>query len=399
MNLRKIGVMIHRCRMLKRNSSKSDDFKQDGFLTSSIRHPFFEIHPGFPVCSRGTMLRLEQGKDIHEEELYRFFLRKLGENYAYSPSRERIYDQCFNAFDHLVCEGSLTAVGGIDLPITCPSNLLYDFYDRLLRSLYLFYTLAQFPPIELMCEIAELWFCVPEKIRPSTAFFIISAQSAHPFYDRIDFHPVCSQYLGHPLGLLTLAMIAAADERFIVSGKLMARYDKKPCAGDFTGFLRAYIVSFTKIILRKSKFSLHVILLESSHPLQHLMRDATLFQLGKYAVHHRDYPSANLYFATLEARLEPYGVFAAWVADRPYRAVKPENPKLECLTIYLADFKTIAANERLAYLMKKVVPMLGKQEEFLLLFMRLEVIELALKTQRYKCVHDYVIACETLRKG
>ncbi|TFG81978.1 MAG: hypothetical protein E4G74_03355, partial [Erysipelotrichales bacterium] len=84
MNLRKIGVMIHYYRLLRKNSSHRDDFKQDGFLVSSPSHPFFDIQPGFPVCSRGTLYNLEQGKVIHEEELYRFFLRKLDLHYAYS---------------------------------------------------------------------------------------------------------------------------------------------------------------------------------------------------------------------------------------------------------------------------------------------------------------------------
>jgi hypothetical protein len=140
MNLQKIGVMIRRGRLLKLNASHLGDYGPKGFIICSTEHPFFDVQPGYPVCTRPTLLRLEQGKDIQEEELYRFFLHKLGLSYAFSMRREKRYDQfCFD-FAQCVTEASLADIAKLMLPEACGSNLLYDFYDRLLRALHGFYT-------------------------------------------------------------------------------------------------------------------------------------------------------------------------------------------------------------------------------------------------------------------
>lgn len=394
-NLRKIGVMIHRCRMIKRNASIDDAFTQDGFLISSRRHPFFDIAAGFPVCSRGTLIRLEQGKTIHEEELYRFCLLKLGENYQYSPTRERLYEACFTDFTQHVCEGSLEALKTFELPVFNSNNLLYDFYDRLLKVLYDFYTTAEYPCIQTLKEIIELWFCVPDRIRPITMFFVLSTYSAHPFYDQVEVKPVLDRIPEHPFEFLTLAMIAASEERFIVSAKLMARYKQHPCDGQLARHMQIQILFFTNRILGKSSFKGRMDC-NPIHPLYKLMRDAMIFQLGRHAIDHRDFSSGRAYFALLEESREPYRVFAKMIANKTYPGEIPQNPKLACIVIYLNEYRSKLPLDKLKYLIKQVLPKLGRQEAFLLRFLRLEIIELVQQTQRYKPLHDYYSLLEKL---
>ncbi|MGB7594075.1 MAG: hypothetical protein WBL80_00740, partial [Erysipelotrichaceae bacterium] len=117
MNLRKIGVIIRRQRLLRRDASDRNAFKLDGFLCTSPGHPFFDIQLGYPVCSRATLLKLENGKEIREEELYRFFLDKLDLTYAYSPQREQRYKTCFGMFDAIVTCGSLAELDVFVLPM------------------------------------------------------------------------------------------------------------------------------------------------------------------------------------------------------------------------------------------------------------------------------------------
>ncbi|HAM62606.1 MAG TPA: hypothetical protein DCP62_02790, partial [Erysipelotrichaceae bacterium] len=84
LNLRKVGVMIRHYRNQRLSLPEKENYSQDAFLITSTKHAFFELLPGYPVCSRATLSRIENGKDIYEEELYRFFLRKLDLTYRYS---------------------------------------------------------------------------------------------------------------------------------------------------------------------------------------------------------------------------------------------------------------------------------------------------------------------------
>lgn len=395
-NLRKIGVMIHRCRINKRNTSTDNAFTQDGFLTSSHRHLFFDLAPGFPVCSRGTLVRLEQGKTIHEEELYRFFLHKLGKTYQYSPSRERLYEASFISITQQVCEDSLHTLDTFDWPPSCPNNLLYDFYDRLLKALYAFYTLAEFPDIEIMQEIIELWICVPKRIRAITMFFVLAAQSAHPFYDSLDITPVLLSIPKHPMEYLSLAMFAASKERFVIFAKLMARYTQHPCLGELAQYMHAQGTFFTNRILGKSGYKQGGLDRHPTHPLMALVRDAMIFQLGKHAIDQHDLPSVRAYFGLLEESTEPYRVFAKWIINKSYPGPMPRNPKLGCLVIYLNEYRTAMPQHKLDYLMKQVLPYLSRHEAFLVRFMRLEIFELVQRTQRYKPLYDYCTYLEKL---
>lgn len=399
MNLRKIGVMIRRYRIFKRNSSSRNDFRQDGFLISSLSHPFFDVQPGYPVCSRNTMLKLETGKTIREEELYRFFLRKLDLFYAYSPLKEQQYKACFCAFDHFVTEGTLSELETFDLPNTDTANLLYDFYDRLLSALYQFYTCALFPSIEMMDEISQLWFCVPEKIRPITSVFIVSAHSAHPFYDRIDFHPVLSRFPTHPLEILASILVAVHEEHYLLSDRLTDRYDGIGCKGELPVLLRDLIHRYTTNMHQHSSRPIEILIDDTRHPLIRLYFETMVFQLGKHAIEHNKFCTAKVYFGTLRGCGEPYGVFSALITNHPYTDKTPGNPQLKSLTDYLNLEKSIPFEKRLVILMTQVLPKMSEHEAFLWNFLRCEIVALVKSTQRYKYAFTFLNYFEPLRKN
>jgi hypothetical protein len=399
MNLRKLGVMIHRYRIARLNSPQGDDFRQEKFLNCSSDHPFFDVQAGFPVCSRGTMLRLENGKNIREEELYRFFLGKLGLVYAYSPLREQQFRDCFNAFDAIVTEGTLRQLDHLALPAGPSGNVLYDFYDRLLLALYRFYTLALFPSVEMMDEIGELWFCVPETIRPLAKILILSAYSAHPFYDQIDLHPIIRKFPSHPLEILACTFATVAKERFLLSGRLMDRYEGIGCKGELPGLLQALIQSFTTTILRHTSHPVFVAMPDTSHPLTRLYLETLVFHLGKHAVEHDDFPKARDYFDWLGNCGEPFGIFSALIMDHPYTGALPANPRLLRLTGSMAELSTATKEQRLAILMLRILPNLSERERFISIFLRIEIIALVHNTQRYKSAYTYLSRFDALRKA
>jgi hypothetical protein len=392
MNLQKIGVMIRRGRLLKLNASHHGDYGPKGFIICSTEHPFFDVQPGYPVCTRPTLLRLEQGKDIQEEELYRFFLHKLGLSYAFSMRREKRYDQfCFD-FAQCVADASLADIAKLMLPEVCGSNLLYDFYDRLLCALHGFFTEAAFPSIAMMEEISDLCTCIPAKLLPITRIFVMTAMSAHPFYDRIRLNPLLTYDFDHPLDKLSCAMVALNEERYMMAFRLLESYDAHPCSGELAILLRSQIDRFISTILRKGTYRLPP-LIENEHPVARLFRAATVFQLGKYAVLHRDFAATNICFDALAECGEPWGIFAAFITHRLYPKEPPSNPKLRNIVAYLQQSGSTSPECRLDLLMKQVLPSLGKEEEFLRVSIRFEMIRLIHSTQRYKYAFDYLKTC------
>ena len=69
-------IKIYRERM--HQGSKDKRFSCNEFILATKDHPFYEIVEGEPVCSRATLNRLERGQIIKDDELYVFFIEKLG---------------------------------------------------------------------------------------------------------------------------------------------------------------------------------------------------------------------------------------------------------------------------------------------------------------------------------
>lgn len=69
-------IKIYRERM--HQGSKDKRFSCNEFILATREHPFYEVVEGEPVCSRATLNRLERGQIIKDDELYVFFIEKLG---------------------------------------------------------------------------------------------------------------------------------------------------------------------------------------------------------------------------------------------------------------------------------------------------------------------------------
>ncbi len=344
------------------------------------------------------MRKLETGKDIQEEELYRFFLLKLGKKYAYSPTKENDYLACFSSLNACITSGNLAAMLKINLPVISPTNLLYDFYDRLLMTLYRFYTLAEFPPIDRMNEISELWFCVPTLLRPLATVFFVLAKSAHPFYDRINLDSILDHYPVHPLELLSFALIAAEKERFTVAQLLRKRYGEIECEGEFARFLVHQIDIYTSVLRQNARHPLRIVIANDLHPLFQLVLRSLAFHLGRHAIDTHAFQKALVYFSVLEECSEPYGVFAAWIVKKPYRGPDLQNPKLQSMVVYLKSNLSLLPDERLAMLMKQVLAHMDQHDAFLSIFVRYEILALVGLTHRYKTAYDYLRMTQIIDK-
>lgn len=72
------GRLIKVYREMRHASSKDHQYNCSEFILATREHPFFEVAEGQPVCSRATLNRMERGLSVRDDELYEFFIGKLG---------------------------------------------------------------------------------------------------------------------------------------------------------------------------------------------------------------------------------------------------------------------------------------------------------------------------------
>ncbi len=72
------GRLIKVYREMRHASSKDHQYNCSEFILAAREHPFFEVAEGQPVCSRATLNRMERGLSVRDDELYEFFIGKLG---------------------------------------------------------------------------------------------------------------------------------------------------------------------------------------------------------------------------------------------------------------------------------------------------------------------------------
>ncbi|MGB7595079.1 MAG: hypothetical protein WBL80_05915, partial [Erysipelotrichaceae bacterium] len=285
------------------------------------------------------------------------------------------------------------------LPMPENDNLLYAFYDKLLLALRDYYTCAAFPTIERMNEFCELWFCVPRRLRPITEIFILSAYDAHPFSDLIDLRPILRMFPSHPLEMLACGFVAAAQERYLLSARLTDRIDKSACTGELPAFLLGLIQRYIACVLGQEAHPVQIVIDAKDHPLKILSLHTFIFRLGRHALRRNRFDQACFYFSGLEGCGQPFGIYAALIADRPYRGNAPRNPKLKCITDYLYLKNKVDDTERLAFLMTRIFPLMGERERFIVIFLRVEVLALVQRTQRYKSAYLYLYRLDPSRNA
>lgn len=78
-----LGKLISYYRNLEFKNSGNGLYKQEIFIQTNEDYPFDEVMIGEPVCSIATFRRLEAGEPIKNNELYEYFIEKLGFDFDY----------------------------------------------------------------------------------------------------------------------------------------------------------------------------------------------------------------------------------------------------------------------------------------------------------------------------
>ncbi|HBZ41283.1 MAG: hypothetical protein A2Y20_09085 [Firmicutes bacterium GWF2_51_9] len=395
LNLRKVGVMIRHYRNQRLSLPEKENYSQDAFLITSTKHAFFELLPGYPVCSRATLSRIENGKDIYEEELYRFFLRKLDLTYRYSIHAELQYEACFQAIDKILLHGKSDEFMSFAMPGRHPDNVLYSFYDDLIQDARTFFMMGRFPSLEALNRVKELWYCVPHPLKPALRFIFVLARVVHPFYDRIELDPVFDCTMKHPLNALVVAMISISDHRFALCQRILKRFEDDPQHGELISLIVSHMRMYFSVATLKQKHGFPMI--DSVvHPFDRLILASFLLRLGKDAVDRRDFDEAFGYFESLRGFDEPLCVFSAIVTGNTCHRDELVNPKLKVIQTYLNQVRFREASLRLDFLLSEMPPILGEADRFMKICFKREILGLVSETRRYKSLYDYIIKTETL---
>jgi len=395
LNLRKVGVLIRHYRNQRLSLPDKENYSQDAFLITSARHTFFELHPGYPVCSRATLSRIENGKDIYEEELYRFFLRKLDLAYRFSIHAEIQYEACFHAIDKILLHGTSDEFESLASPEPHPDNVLYSFYDDLIQEALIFFKRGRFPSLEALNRVKDLWYCVPHPLKPAYRFIFVLARVVHPFYDQIELDPVFDCTMKHPLNALVVAMISISDHRFALCQRILKRFEEDPLPGELISLIVSHMHMYFSVATLKQKHEFPVI--DSIvHPLHRLILASFLLRLGKDAIDRRDFDEAVAFFEPIHDFDEPFCVFSAIVTGKTCRKIELVNPKLKVIQTYLNRVRFRDASCRLDFLLSEMPPILGETDRFMKICFKREILGLVSETRRYKSLYDYIIKTETL---
>lgn len=395
LNLRKVGVMIRHYRNQRLTLPEKENYSQDAFLITSTRHTFFELHPGYPVCSRATLSRIENGKDIYEEELYRFFLRKLERAYWFSIQAEIQYEACFQALDTILLHGRSCELDSLAVPKRHPDNVLYAFYDDLIQDAITFYQTGSFPSLEALNRVKDLWYCVPHPLKPAYRFIFVLARVVHPFYDRIELDPVFDCTMKHPLNALVVAMISISDHRFALCQRILKRFEEHPQGGELISLIVSHIQMYFSVATLKRKQDIPSID-AVVHPLHRLILASFLLRLGKDAIDRRDFDEAVCFFEAFHDFDEPFCVFSSIVTGKACCRVELVNPKLKVIQTYLNQVKLRDASFRLEFLLTEMSPVFGETDRFMKICFKREILGLVSETRKYKSLYDYIIKTETL---
>ena len=78
-----LGKLISYYRNIEFKNSGDGLYKQEIFIQTDEDYPFDEVMIGENVCSIATFRRLEAGEPIKNNELYEYFIEKLGFDFDY----------------------------------------------------------------------------------------------------------------------------------------------------------------------------------------------------------------------------------------------------------------------------------------------------------------------------
>ena len=141
-------IKIYRERM--HQGSKDKRFSCNEFILATKDHPFYEIVEGEPVCSRATLNRLERGQIIKDDELYVFFIEKLGFKVDDFPGVmsqvDLISDELFEAVELYDIKKIKEIDHKIEILFTRAKHYFYygDIYE-IFKIIIQYYLFAEYP--------------------------------------------------------------------------------------------------------------------------------------------------------------------------------------------------------------------------------------------------------------
>lgn len=164
------GRLIKIYRERRHQRSKDKQFSCNEFILATKEHPFYEIIEGAPVCSRATLNRLERGQSIKDDDLYIFFIQKLGFRVDDFPgimsNVERISEELYTAVEMY----DVDRIKRIDQEV---ENLFYKakdyfYYCEIYESIKIivkYYLTAEYPSNELANRLLITFFVLPKNMQ------------------------------------------------------------------------------------------------------------------------------------------------------------------------------------------------------------------------------------------
>ena len=160
-------IKIYRERM--HQGSKDKRFSCNEFILATKDHPFYEIVEGEPVCSRATLNRLERGQIIKDDELYVFFIEKLGFKVDDFPGVmsqvDLISDELFEAVELYDINKIKTIDNEIDeLFLSAKEYFYYKETFNALKIITSYYIDAIYPDNIVADEMINIGFILNAKV-------------------------------------------------------------------------------------------------------------------------------------------------------------------------------------------------------------------------------------------
>lgn len=387
-NLRIIGILIHFHRR-KNWKMHAVGFTQEEFILTSRNHPFFEVKCGQPVCSRKTLCQLEKGKNIQEESLYRFFLSKLGMQYAYSIQQERMYSRLFQRFDEILCFGDILELDHLKPIPNEHRNVIYDFYGQLYSSTRRFYLEAQLPSSDLLIDVLELWTIVPARLKPLLRFILLVSNTLRRDVCRREIRLVLDFTSKHPIDLWIDAIYAVSTGRIVFCESLLKRIKSTHSSSQWITYLAHQLRTFV-IVSQQARPLEEVASIPPTLPIFKLGTRILLGRLGNDAVKRQDFKLAKVYLNPISDPCDMLGLRASIFLRKPVVLIemKDTTRRTSILVRYLSMDIETQAHDKLEYLMSHLLPIVEPQDRFLKTCLFRDLQYLVTHTRKYKCLHE-----------
>lgn len=163
------GKLIKLYREQINKDSTSQDYLCCNFILATPNHHFFEIAPGQPVCSKATLNRLERGQSTKDDDLYLFFIKKLGyqahDDFKLTQNLEDIYQRLYIAADFYIVEDLEKIEQEVELLFENKKNWFYyrEIYTAF-KIIFDYYLRVTYPNITEADRMLETHFVVNTKL-------------------------------------------------------------------------------------------------------------------------------------------------------------------------------------------------------------------------------------------